>query len=86
MLQSVNDIAAVGHRVVSGGEAFSDAVIVTAEVKREIKQLFDLAPLYNPAHMMGIQTVIPTNEELTIARQTYRCLNKRMRCKVEKTR
>jgi acetate kinase len=57
VLQSVNDIAAVGHRVVHGGEAFSDAVIVTAEVKREIKQLFDLAPLHNPAHIMGIQAV-----------------------------
>jgi acetate kinase len=56
-IQAVNEIDAVGHRVVHGGEVFSSSVIVTEEVKREIKNLFDLAPLHNPAHMMGIQAI-----------------------------
>lgn len=57
VLQSTAEIQAVGHRVVHGGEAFSGSVLVNDEVKRQIKQLFDLAPLHNPAHMLGIQAV-----------------------------
>lgn len=57
VLESVEQIDAVGHRVVHGGETFRHSVIVTPEVKREIKRLFDLAPLHNPAHLMGIQAV-----------------------------
>ncbi|MFS1512398.1 acetate/propionate family kinase [Chengkuizengella sp. SCS-71B] len=57
IIKSVDEIEAVGHRVVHGGESFSTSVIVTQEVKQEIKKLFDLAPLHNPAHMMGIQAV-----------------------------
>lgn len=57
VLQAVQEIDAVGHRVVHGGEAFSSSVMVTEDVKREIKNLFDLAPLHNPAHMMGIQAI-----------------------------
>jgi acetate kinase len=56
-LQTVNEIDAVGHRVVHGGEVFTSSVIVTDEVKREIKKLFDLAPLHNPAHIMGIEAI-----------------------------
>ncbi|MEX2460362.1 MAG: acetate kinase [Paenibacillaceae bacterium] len=57
ILKDVIEIDAVGHRVVHGGEAFSSSVIVTEDVKREIKKLFDLAPLHNPAHMMGIEAI-----------------------------
>lgn len=57
VLSSVEDIKAVGHRVVHGGEVFSKSVIVNEEVKQEIKRLFELAPLHNPAHMKGIQAV-----------------------------
>ncbi|WP_248925479.1 acetate/propionate family kinase [Paenibacillus hamazuiensis] len=57
VLGSIGEIDAVGHRVVHGGESFKESVLVTDEVKREIKQLFDLAPLHNPAHMLGIQAV-----------------------------
>jgi acetate kinase len=56
-IQAVSEINAVGHRVVHGGEVFSSSVIVTDDVKREIKKLFDLAPLHNPAHMMGIDAI-----------------------------
>lgn len=57
VVSSIGDIEAVGHRVVHGGEAFSESVLVTQEVKTQIKNLFDLAPLHNPAHMMGILAV-----------------------------
>ncbi|HZG76046.1 MAG TPA: acetate kinase [Paenibacillus sp.] len=57
VLAAIGDIEAVGHRVVHGGESFRESALVTADVKQEIKRLFDLAPLHNPAHMMGIQAV-----------------------------
>ncbi len=57
VLKTIEEIDAVGHRVVHGGEAFSRSVLVDDEVKQEIKRLFDLAPLHNPAHMMGIHSI-----------------------------
>jgi len=57
VLASTGEIQAVGHRVVHGGESFSSSVIINDEVKQEIKRLFDLAPLHNPAHLLGIQAV-----------------------------
>ncbi|KQX68710.1 acetate/propionate family kinase [Paenibacillus sp. Root444D2] len=57
VLASTSEIDAVGHRVVHGGESFKSSVLVTDEVKKEIKRLFDLAPLHNPAHMLGISAV-----------------------------
>jgi acetate kinase len=57
VLRTIGDIEAVGHRVVHGGESFSESVLVTADVKLEIRKLFDLAPLHNPAHMTGIAAV-----------------------------
>lgn len=56
-LGSMKEIDAVGHRIVHGGEVFQGSVLVTQEVKNEIRRLFDLAPLHNPAHMMGITAV-----------------------------
>jgi len=55
VIQSVDEIDAIGHRVVHGGEYFSDSVIVNQEVKSAIKACFDLAPLHNPANIMGIE-------------------------------
>ncbi len=57
VLRNITDIKAVGHRVVHGGESFSESVLINADVKLEIRKLFDLAPLHNPAHMMGIAAV-----------------------------
>ncbi|THF78424.1 acetate/propionate family kinase [Cohnella fermenti] len=57
VLGSIEDIQAVGHRIVHGGESFKQSVLINDEVKLEIKKLFDLAPLHNPAHMMGILAV-----------------------------
>jgi acetate kinase len=57
VLRSIHDIQAVGHRVVHGGESFNESVLIDQSVKLEIRKLFDLAPLHNPAHMMGISAV-----------------------------
>ncbi|ACT01111.1 acetate/propionate family kinase [Paenibacillus sp. JDR-2] len=57
VVASMGEIDAVGHRIVHGGEVFKSSALVTAEAKQEIKKLFDLAPLHNPAHMMGINAV-----------------------------
>ncbi|TDE28516.1 acetate kinase [Flavobacterium ranwuense] len=54
VIKSTDEIEAVGHRVVHGGSAFSNTVIITIEVKDKIRQLFDLAPLHNPANLEGI--------------------------------
>jgi acetate kinase len=57
VISRVDEIHAIGHRVVHGGESFKQSALVTSEVKAEIRKLFDLAPLHNPAHMMGILAV-----------------------------
>lgn len=54
VINSTEEIEAVGHRVVHGGNAFSNTAIITTEVKDKIRQLFDLAPLHNPANLEGI--------------------------------
>jgi acetate kinase len=54
VIKSTKEIQAVGHRVVHGGSYFSDTALITKEVKEEIRQLCDLAPLHNPAHLEGI--------------------------------
>ena len=54
VIRNPEEIEAVGHRVVHGGESFSSTTVITPEVKSEIKKLFSLAPLHNPANYMGI--------------------------------
>lgn len=54
VIKSVDEIGAVGHRVVHGGEKVYDSVLVTDEVMEIIKECSDLAPLHNPANMKGI--------------------------------
>jgi len=54
VIKSTSEITAVGHRVVHGGSYFSDTTIITNEVKDKIKELSELAPLHNPAHLVGI--------------------------------
>ncbi|MBP6116350.1 MAG: acetate kinase [Neisseriaceae bacterium] len=53
-VQLFEAIGAVGHRVVHGGERFSESVIIDHEVLYDIEACFNLAPLHNPAHLMGI--------------------------------
>lgn len=54
VIASLDEIDAVGHRVVHGGERFNDAVRITDEVIEEIDKLSELAPLHNPANLTGI--------------------------------
>ena len=54
VIKSTSEIAAVGHRVVHGGSDFSATVKIDEKVKDKIKQLFELAPLHNPANLEGI--------------------------------
>jgi acetate kinase len=56
-LDSLEDLRAVGHRIVHGGNRYSSAVLITAEVKRTIEELTELAPLHNPASLDGIAAV-----------------------------
>lgn len=55
VIQSLEEIDGVGHRVVHGGEKFSDSVLVTDEVLAEIENVSELAPLHNPANVTGIK-------------------------------
>lgn len=55
-LGSVEEIRAVGHRVVHGGNTFVEPVIIDDKVKAKIRELFILAPLHNPANLKGIET------------------------------
>lgn len=54
-LNNLQEINAIGHRVVHGGEYFPTSALVDEEVKNKLKKLFDLAPLHNPANVMGIE-------------------------------
>ncbi|KAA6321807.1 Acetate kinase, partial [termite gut metagenome] len=56
-LHSLDEIAAVGHRVVHGGEKFNSSVLITGEVIDQMVQCSDLAPLHNPANLKGIYTI-----------------------------
>lgn len=54
VIANTADISVVGHRVVHGGNTFSDTTLITEEVKEKIKELSKLAPLHNPANLQGI--------------------------------
>lgn len=55
VIHNPEDIEAVGHRLVHGGESFASTTVITREVKEEVKKLFALAPLHNPANYLGIE-------------------------------
>ena len=55
VISDMSEIDAVGHRVVHGGEKFAESVLLTDEVLETIESLNDLAPLHNPANLMGIR-------------------------------
>lgn len=57
VIESVNDIFAVGHRVAHGGENFSASALITEEVKKNIEAVIELAPLHNPANLNGITSM-----------------------------
>ncbi len=56
-IKSLKDIHAVGHRVVHGGEKFTQSILLTDRVIREIEDCIELAPLHNPANLKGIYAI-----------------------------
>ena len=55
VIKSLDELGGIGHRVVHGGEKFSDSVVINEEVIEEIKKCADLAPIHNPACILGIE-------------------------------
>lgn len=56
-IKDYNEIDAVGHRVVHGGEKFNESVLITEEVIAKVKECYDLAPLHNPVNIAGIEAI-----------------------------
>lgn len=69
IVKSLDEISGVGHRVVQGGEYFKDSALVTEDVIKKIQDLADLAPLHNPAHIIGIkafQKALPNVKQVVV--------------------
>lgn len=68
-IKSINEIDAVGHRVVHGAEEFSDSVLITKEVINALEDSSELAPLHNPPNLKGIyamQTLLPETKQVGV--------------------
>jgi acetate kinase len=65
VITAPTEIEAIGHRVVHGGDKFSETTIITNEVKAAIKELSPLAPLHNPANLTGIEVATEVFPEAT---------------------
>ena len=69
VVKSLDEIGAVGHRVVHGGEKFAKSVVVTPEVKAAIAECNDLGPLHNPANLIGIEaceSLMPSTPQVVV--------------------
>lgn len=69
VIASLDELKAVGHRMVHGGELFSDSCIITEEVKEKVRSLFDVAPLHNPANLEGVNSmekVLPNIKQVAV--------------------
>lgn len=69
VINNSEEIPAIGHRVVHGGDAFSDTIIIDGKVKEKIKELFSLAPLHNPPNLKGIEVaekVFPNAKQVAV--------------------
>lgn len=56
-IKSLNEIDAVGHRVVHGGEKFNQSVLITPEIIEQVQSCSELAPLHNPANLKGVDAI-----------------------------
>lgn len=68
-IQSLDEIDAVGHRVVHGGERFNTSVLITEEVIEMLKECIELAPLHNPPNLKGIyaiQELLPNTPQVSV--------------------
>ncbi len=69
VINSLEEINAAGHRIAHGGEYFSQSVLITPEVKEKIAACSEIAPLHNPAHLKGIDTMerlLPTIPQVAV--------------------
>lgn len=69
VIKKTEDIFAIGHRVVHGGDKFSETIIIDSRVKSTIKDLFSLAPLHNPPNLKGIEVaeeVFPQARQIAV--------------------
>ncbi|MEE0339517.1 acetate kinase [Acidaminococcus fermentans] len=69
VIKSMDEIDAVGHRVVHGGEIFNESVVITDEVLKQIEDLSDMAPLHQPANVSGIracQKLMPNTLQVAV--------------------
>ena len=69
VIKSMDEIDAVGHRVVHGGEIFNESVVITDEVLKQIEDLSDMAPLHQPANVSGIracQKLMPNTPQVAV--------------------
>lgn len=55
VISNVSEISAIGHRVLHAGKYYSDSIIVNEDVKKVVRDCFDLGPLHNPANLIGIE-------------------------------
>ena len=68
-IKSLDEIDAVGHRIVQGGDKFNKSVILTKQVEEGIEELCDLAPVHNAGHLKGIRAVdalMPTTPQVCV--------------------
>jgi len=69
VLKNVDEIDAIGHRVVHGGSSFSKTTLIDNNVKNKIKELFELAPLHNPPNFVGIEVserIFPKAKQIAV--------------------
>ena len=74
VVRSVDEISAIGHRVLHGGNKFTESIVVNEEVKKVIRECFDLGPLHNPANLMGIEAcekVVPGKKNVAVFDTTF---------------
>jgi len=57
IVSDLKDIAGIGHRIVHGGEKYSASVVINEQVEKDIELLSDLAPLHNPANLLGVRVI-----------------------------
>ncbi len=60
VIDSFDEVSAIGHRIVQGGSDFKDSCLITPEVLEKVEELSELAPLHNPANVLGVKACIKT--------------------------
>ena len=74
IIHDLNEIEGVGHRVVQGGEKFIKSTIITEDCVNQLEELNDLAPLHNPANIIGIRTflkILPNVKQVAVFDTTF---------------